>query len=242
MARPLWRRPSNLGLLRSSFVGLKESVRNWRQRRAERQANKAWEVIAPVIERATASRWEVFLSSLAPDVREFLAQKWRLSNWDPGEGPPRPRSVEEMAGLRGIAAGEVRRLDWTLVDHARDHHRRYDPALPRFVAVPIDVAQEWWDDEWGWMYNPDGTRRPRDEWGKEPSRANLIEQGKRVHSFEDEEELRLHLVRDHGHEYVKPGGPTYSGDHRNAHLDEAEISEWDRRYRGIDLPPPPLAP
>lgn len=194
-------------------------------------------IIAPAIRRADASRWDRFVSSLPPEHQEFLVAKWRLhTSWNPGDGPPQPRSVAEMEAFLGVVATDVRALDWFIVDHARNIHRRYEPMLPRLLEVPIDAAQEWWDEAWGWMYNPDGSEKPREQWGPERGTARRIEQGKQVHEFEDDERLIQHLVADHHAEYVRQGQRGYSIFHRMAHVDEAEDADWDRRLRGIDSP------
>jgi hypothetical protein len=222
-------------------VGIADSIRSWRERRQTRQANAAFDQIAPVLHDAEVSRWEFFQAGLTPDERDFLDVKWRLfPHWRPGEGPPQPRSVEEIAVELRLSPEQVRELDWGLVDLARTIRRQYVSLLSEFVTVPIDGAQSWWRDEWSWLYCPDGRRKPRDERGSEPARA--MNSPRAIHEVDDIEALRGHLVKDHDRQYsVKRRDiDALAFDHRTAHGDEAQDAEWDRRYRGIGVPPPDL--
>lgn len=213
------------------LVGAKGFIGGWRRRRTEREARKGLQVLVPALEAASASRWQRFVSITPPEMRRFLQLKWQLPpDWNAGIGvPPRPRSVEEMEAVLGTDATQVRALDWLLVDTARDI-RRYDPSVFRFLAVPIDAGQEWWDEEYGWAHYPDGSGKPKSQRGRSRD-EKVLQQMERVHKIEDREELRRHLLRDHRHEHAQQAGAPYQVFHDSAHIDEAEDSEWDRRLR-----------
>lgn len=223
-------------------MGLLDGVRGWRDRRRERQAQEAWGQIAPVIASATDSRWQSFMGIFEEDLQQLLVVKWRLGpGWTAGEGPGRALSVHEVAGQLGLSAEAVRERDWRIVDHARAYWRQLDPTLPRFTMVPIDAAQTWWNRQWSWIYNPDGSRKPQEQWGREEGGIWFRERASNVHELNDDEEERLHLLHDHGRDYV--AGDTGGGwglYHREAHVYDGEDEDWDRQLRGLALPPPPV--
>jgi len=212
-------------------------MQSWRKRRKEQQAKKGMAILGRLARSADESRLSDFVVNLTPDLQQLLLTKWQLSAESVSAGRlARPRSLSEVEALLGMTESQVRAADWAVVDRARIIHRRLDPNLPRFLAVPIDAAQEWWDQQDGWMHNPDGSVKPRNEWS---TYAPYTSRDMEVHTIDDPEELLQHAFHDHGLEYIRRQKAPASLYHRDAHIDEAEDGEWDRRFRSIGSPPQP---
>jgi hypothetical protein len=163
--------------------------------------------------------------------------KWRLpDDWDPGEALPRPRTAAEVGEVLGIDDRMVHALDWILVDHGRSYWREVDSTLHREISVPIDVAQRWWDGEWGGIAHEDGRRKSSEEILSAPRQK--VPPKPVPHTIDDPAEMLRHLIEDHGLTRLRRDDPGYGYeyDHRPAHEYEAQDQEWDRTLRASDGP------
>jgi hypothetical protein len=183
-----------------------------------------------MMDQASALRWTSLVTEPLPGAAiEFLELKWSLPpGWFPGN-PPRPISVDQMLEAVDATAEEIRDSDWQLVDRFRQERKRLSQ-VPALLTVPIDVAGEWWDDEYSGMFYPDGKIKPEDERGSVPPGFVTGER----HEIQDTEALIAHLSwQVHGLIYVvgQTNHTVLVVDHNQAHDHEAQDRIWDTGLR-----------
>ena len=188
--------------------------------------------MSAVIDQTDGIRWRRFVvDALSEEAYAFLLLKWQLPPRGHAVNPPRPRTTEELGAIMDVDPDAVRTIDWELVDNFRATRRRAE-LLPSHLTVPIDIAPEWWDSQYGWFMNADGTDKPDGE--RTPQPDFLLAADDR-HEIDDRDELLAHLQsRAHGLIYVLEGDWTSSllaMYHNIAHDEEAQDRRWDQLLR-----------
>jgi hypothetical protein len=191
----------------------------------DRLADRSVRRIAPALNAISDQRWAAFSESLAQG-RTFFEAKWHLEGWNSGSGPPRPRAIEELAAGFGATPEAIVAMDWDIIDFLRER-RKVDYWQRDFVCVPVAGAQEWWDSAYGWYCYWDSAMKPKSQWAEHVPREPILDDS---HLIEDEDELRQHLIQDHGCTWAEKIRSIESG-HTQQHKYEAEDRYWDSRFR-----------
>jgi len=204
-------------------MGLRGLADRWRVWRVSRVFEQR---LTPAAREADQARWHSFIGGLPREGSRFLRVKWNMPpGWGGGNGyPPRPRSTDDIAAITQVAPELVGETDWSLIDTLREK-RGFNPVFWSYLLVPADAAPEWWDREFGWLLNPDGSRHSKERKGSRPTGEPVPED---THEIEDAEELRQHLLQVHGLEYARQRDAPLGPYHRAAHRNEAQDRAWDK--------------